>query len=114
MWCMRLRRGVYKPLQVEENGFLFPPGVNTVISLQPFLRRCFFAGLVLPAACATSSVEQAGMAQLCPNPRPQNCTMIYRPVCGERADASQKTYSNACVACADASVVSWVEDPCPE
>jgi hypothetical protein len=51
---------------------------------------------------------------LCEEPRPQICTMDYRPVCGTLSDGSVKTYANGCGACGDANVVSWVEGECPE
>jgi hypothetical protein len=41
----------------------------------------------------------------CTEPRPRVCTREYRPVCGEREDGTRKTYSNACGACTDASVL---------
>ena len=49
----------------------------------------------------------------CAEPRPQMCTMDYRPACGLRRDNSRKTYSNACSACADAQVVSQSAGACP-
>jgi hypothetical protein len=51
---------------------------------------------------------------VCTDPRPQICTMDYRPVCGERNDGSLKTYSNGCNACSDRSVVGYVEGDCKE
>ncbi len=50
----------------------------------------------------------------CEDPRPQICTMDYRPVCGAFNDGSTRTYSNGCGACADVNVTSWVENGCPE
>jgi hypothetical protein len=49
------------------------------------------------------------------------CTMDYLPVCGlrrsEGRDAAMmtewKTYSNACTACSDTSVIGYVQDACP-
>ena len=74
------------------------------------------ACLVL-SACATGSSDKmqvAPGATVCEDPRPQVCTMDYRPVCGTLKDGSMKTYSNGCGACADVEVVSWVENACPE
>ena len=56
-------------------------------------------------ACATGNGDKmaaAPGATLCEDPRPQVCTMDYRPVCGTLKDGSSKTYSNGCGACADA------------
>ncbi len=68
-------------------------------------------------ACATGSKDEMAAvpgATVCEDPRPQMCTMDYRPVCATHADGSTKTYSNGCGACADAVVTSWVEGACPE
>ena len=67
--------------------------------------------------CASGAKEPmaaAPGATVCEEPRPEVCTMDYRPVCGTLADGSVKTYSNGCGACSDAAVTSWVENACPE
>ena len=72
---------------------------------------------LLLGGCAASSPDMKAMpegAQVCEDPRPQVCTMDYRPVCGNLADGSQKTYSNGCGACGDAAVDFWTEGACPE
>lgn len=48
----------------------------------------------------------------CTNPRPQACTMQYDPVCGQKDDGSSDTYGNACSACGDSDVLSWVDGEC--
>ena len=76
-----------------------------------------FALCLLLGGCAVSSPGVASApagSQVCEDPRPQVCTMDYRPVCGNRADGSRESYSNGCGACADASVAYWVEGACPE
>ena len=82
------------------------------------LFRFAFIGLLLSlASCASAppAGEATGSAtNLCEEPRPQICTMDYRPVCGTLSDGSVKTYANGCGACGDANVVSWVEGECPE
>ncbi len=62
-----------------------------------------------------SSVSNNGpSAELTPcEARPEMCTMDYVPVCGELDDGTQKTYSNACNACADPRVTGYRPDPCP-
>jgi hypothetical protein len=73
--------------------------------------------VVLVSACATTPSDGPAMgtaAQACEEPRPQVCTMDYRPVCARLSDGSVKTYSNGCSACGDASVSSWTEGACPE
>lgn len=60
----------------------------------------------------------------CPEQRPNVCTMDYRPVCATRdtgvrcvttpcPSTEQKTYSNACGACADVKVIGHIPDECP-
>ncbi len=75
------------------------------------------AGLLMLGACATSSPDKpmvpAG-ATVCEDPRPQVCTMDYRPVCGTHQDGSVKTYSNGCGACSNPEVTFWIEGACPE
>jgi len=82
----------------------------------------FFRGLtpgliLLLGACATTPPGEPAMvtpAQACAEPRPQVCTMDYRPVCASLTDGSVKTYSNGCTACGDAAVSSWIEGACAE
>lgn len=82
-----------------------------------FCRSMMFFFIPLLAACTTApSVEPAMVSQVqtCEEPRPQVCTMDYRPVCASLAEGGVKTYSNGCGACGDAAVVSWIEGACPE
>lgn len=51
---------------------------------------------------------------ICTEPRPEICTMDYKPVCGFNSDNSSKTYSNACSACSDKNVVKYIKSNCPE
>ena len=82
------------------------------------LFKFVFIGLLFSlASCASAppAGDSTGSAMnLCEEPRPQVCTMDYRPVCGTLNDASVKTYANGCGACGDANVVSWVEAECAE
>ena len=99
-----------RPALGENVRVLF--SVNTIM-------RIFIGPLlaVLLVGCANSSPAMKAVAdgtQVCEDPRPQVCTMDYRPVCGNLADGSRKTYSNGCGACGDAAVVSWTEGACPE
>jgi len=48
----------------------------------------------------------------CTTPKPQICTLEYKPVCGYEIDANYKTFSNACTACSNAKIVSYAEGAC--
>ena len=49
---------------------------------------------------------------VCTDPRPQVCTMDYRPVCAQMEDGSSKTYANGCTACSDQLVTTYEEGVC--
>ena len=70
----------------------------------------------LLGACVSSPApneeEKTAAVNQCMEPRPNVCTMDYRPVCGTLNDESEAEYSNGCGACADSNVVSWVEGSC--
>jgi alkaline phosphatase D len=51
---------------------------------------------------------------ICTDPRPQLCTMDYRPVCAQLEDGSFKTYANGCAACSDQMVTTYEEGVCRE
>lgn len=74
------------------------------------------AAALLAAGCASKAPTSVdSMAeQVCEEPRPQVCTMDYRPVCARLDDGTQQTYSNGCGACADARVVAWRDQACGE
>ncbi len=57
------------------------------------------------------NIESAEMV-ICPEPRPQMCTMDYRPVCAQLKDGSFKTYANACSSCSDPNVSGYREGAC--
>ena len=67
-----------------------------------------------PGITGEDGAQNTGAATVCEEPRPQVCTMDYRPVCGTLSDGSVQTYSNGCGACSDAKVTSWVEGECPK
>lgn len=79
-------------------------------------------------ACASPNLSTESKTTpeltLCPEQRPQICTMDYRPVCATRdtgircvtapcPSTEQKTYSNTCSACADVKVIGHIPDECP-
>ena len=48
----------------------------------------------------------------CGEQRPETCPMIHDPVCGYTAAGDKKTYTNACVACADRATTAHSPGPC--
>ena len=63
------------------------------------------------SACTTKADVIKGYTA-CVEPRPDICTMNYMPVCGFRNNKESKTYSNACTACADSEVISYIAHAC--
>ncbi|MCP4598163.1 hypothetical protein [Neptuniibacter sp.] len=63
---------------------------------------------VIGLSACQSKPTMPESALACESPRPQMCTRDYRPACGYISESEQKTYSNPCVACSDATV-KWVE-----
>ena len=74
-------------------------------------------GLLLSCAAGTTNVVRPVQAPsseptICAEPRPQMCTRQYRPVCAELQGGGSATRGNACSACADENVVSYVTQAC--
>ena len=67
--------------------------------------------LCLSACTGTTSKTQINPVK-CENPRPQICTMIYKPVCGISKSGAKKTYASACTACSDENVVAFEKEEC--
>ena len=68
----------------------------------------FFVNLT---ACSSNIITPVNNT-ICKEPRPEICTMNYMPVCGLQNNKEYKTYSNACTACSDSDVISYVENAC--
>jgi hypothetical protein len=71
---------------------------------------------LLLGGCATSTPDTENVAKLegCEEPRPQVCTMDYRPVCASLVGGDWKTFSNGCSACTDSNAEGWREGACAE
>lgn len=72
-----------------------------------------------PEASPDSSPEEVRAQRdsdapaVCAPPRPEVCTMVYRPVCATLAgEMSQTQYSSPCNACADDRVIAYREGTC--
>jgi len=74
----------------------------------------FMGAVVFLSACSASETVETINRTTCPENRPQVCTMDYTPVCGVHNDNSTKTYSNACGACSNPKVISYVPQSCPD
>ena len=80
-----------------------------------------------PATAPSSPASPASAKQepvACKDPRPQVCTAMYEPVCATRdtgircitapcPSEEKKTMGNACSACSDPKVYSYVKGECP-
>ena len=89
------------------------------MSITSHVRHHAFAlsAVLVLGACAQNGVDESlstAGATSCPDPRPEVCTLEYRPVCGTLKDGSDSTYANGCGACADVNVMSWTDGACPE
>ncbi len=71
---------------------------------------------LLLASCAHHQSQQDPSSPLsgkiCTDPRPEICTMDYNPVCGLDINQEKSDFPNACSACSNAGIVSWVKGPC--
>jgi len=74
--------------------------------------------LLLLSACQSTPEKRANLPEkridlsYCSEPRPQICTMIYKPVCGFDTNDQPKTYASDCTACSDAEVVAYRKGEC--
>lgn len=79
------------------------------------------------ASCATSPQKDSVKPKpiQCPEERSQICTHEYRPVCATRdtgircvtapcPSSEEKTYGNACTACADTKVFEYRPNACAQ
>jgi len=74
---------------------------------------------------AQATEPQVKQSIACQEPRPEMCTMDYKPVCATKDNGVRcittpcdstdfVTYSNACSACSDAKVYAYQAGACPE
>ncbi|RYZ88786.1 MAG: hypothetical protein EOO68_26105 [Moraxellaceae bacterium] len=82
--------------------------------------------IVLLSACASTSEKKSTLAITeCPEQRSDMCTREYLPVCATRdtgircitapcPSSEEKTYGNACTACADAKVSAYRSGACEQ
>ena len=66
---------------------------------------------LLTSGCQSTPVQPVNQVA-CSEPRPEICTMNYQPVCGFDSNNISKTYSNACSACGDKNIVTYIEGEC--
>ena len=72
------------------------------------------AGALFNLSCTlqTHAVSENQNFIPCPDKRPEVCTMQYDPVCATLTDKMQKTFSNACTACAEEQVTGYIKGSC--
>jgi hypothetical protein len=70
------------------------------------------------AACSATPEQPVSkmpdISNVCKDPRPEMCTMIYQPVCGINKEGHFKTYSSDCNACSHVVVIGYNEGACEE
>ncbi len=85
------------------------------------MSRAFFIVLMAAVLAACNSGPSHSNKQmsarvegleLCPQERPQVCTMDYRPTCAHLDNGRRKDYSNPCSACSDPAVVGVFKGAC--
>ena len=83
------------------------------------INRVILVSLSLVSLAALTGCDGGGSSggsdatlTLCSDPRPDKCTLHWRPVCGATSTGSTKTYANACNACSHEEVVGYVFGTC--
>ncbi len=88
---------------------------NSLRAFNAPLRSCVALACFITTACNPQKTSDAGDLILCTDPRPEMCAQVYQPVCATRdprLESDWKTYSNACVACADPAAQGYRDDAC--
>ncbi|ARN73952.1 hypothetical protein [Oceanicoccus sagamiensis] len=76
--------------------------------------------LLISGCAATDNTNQAdkptntAVATTCEEPRPQICTMEYRPVCATLENDERKTFGSACSACGNGLVQAHRPGACED
>ena len=103
--------------------YYFPLLVATAAIIIMGMPVSVFSGGSTPErinSISDSATQKAGdriesdTLDICSEPRPQMCTMDYRPVCAQMMDGSSKTYSNGCTSCSDPNVSGYRDGACEE
>lgn len=84
--------------------------LRTLVYPFMFLTFVLLAFFTNPANTTENTEKPTTTA--CQEPRPEICTMDYRPVCAKLNDGSFKTYANGCNACSDPNVISYINKAC--
>jgi len=94
------------------------------LSLSLWLLLCACSQAPVASDKPPPAREQPPVVATCKEPRPQVCPQIYDPVCATRdtgircitapcPSSELKTMGNACSACSDPKVSSYVKGECP-
>ena len=70
--------------------------------------------MMLFTGCVSTAKDKMNDPEwiVCPEQRPEICTMQYDPVCAKIKDGLNKTYSTGCTACSDHGVVGYRPGEC--
>ncbi len=96
---------------MKMNQRFSPSQLSTAALLMPGL-LALTACVSVPIPEATLETDNTESLTFCQEPRPQVCTMDYRPVCAELKEGGSKTYSNGCGSCTDPKVVGYRDGAC--
>jgi len=77
----------------------------------PFKLMALSLPLVCCAAGSHQEVVDATLSQ-CLDPRPELCTLEFRPVCAVMVDGHREEFSNGCSACSNPDVSGWTAGTC--
>ena len=73
-----------------------------------------FMSLMLSGCASVMNEDNSGVPEsvICPEERPEICTMQYEPVCAKLMNNTLQTYSNSCSACADKQAIAYQHGEC--
>lgn len=101
-----------RPLMVAGVLMYFPLFFKVLSRSPSSVPGAIFAATML-ASCTTPPAPEVS-EPACPEIRPMVCTTIYAPVCATHSDGRLETHASSCNACADESVVDYLDGPCEE
>ena len=74
------------------------------MTIKTFAALLLATGLMAACTSPNTNTKSDIVQTPCEDPRPQICTMEYRPVCATLDSGELKTFGSGCSACGDALV----------